>query len=55
MNTKEEGVEALPDLGDGKTSDPGPGLTTLRLLELRKRKDTEKLESVELKYTYLGY
>lgn len=30
---KEEGVEALPDLisGDGTTSDPGPGLTTLRL------------------------
>lgn len=30
---KEEGVEALPDLGDGTTSDPGPGLTTLRLIQ----------------------
>ena len=32
---KEEGVEALPDLvsGDVTTSDPGPGLTTLRLIQ----------------------
>lgn len=32
---KEEGVQALSDFisGDGRTSDPGPGLTTLRLIQ----------------------
>lgn len=32
---KEESVEAPPDLipGDGTTSDPGPGLTTLRFIQ----------------------
>ena len=32
---KEESVESLPDWipGDGTTSDPGPGLTTLRLIQ----------------------
>lgn len=41
---KEEGVEALPDLisGDGTTSAPGPGLTTLRLNKSNWKTDIEE-------------
>lgn len=45
---KEEGVEALPDLisGDGTTSAPGPGLTTLRLIQSNWKTAIESALSV---------